>query len=81
MSKISLCSYLYLEKVAAAEQVGEQRGRRATVLEILTDKFQDLPASIRARVEALTIEQLSTLGKISSNFHSIDDLNNWLDQA
>jgi hypothetical protein len=76
-------SPLYLEKIAAAEQVGEkrgeQRGRREVVLLLLAQKFDSLPTDLKTRIEALSMEQLQSLTTSLFQFVAIDDLSNWLD--
>ena len=77
-------SPLYLEKIAAAEQVGEQRGeekgRRELVLLLLTQKFDPFPTDLKTRIEALNVEQFQSLTTSLFQFASITDLSNWLDR-
>jgi predicted transposase YdaD len=80
-------SPIYLEKIAAAEQVGEQRGeergeqrgRREVVLLLLTQKFDPLPTDLKTRIEALNVEQFQSLTTSLFQFDSITDLSDWLD--
>jgi Domain of unknown function (DUF4351) len=86
-------SPLYLEKIAAAEQVGEQRGerrgeqlgrlqeRRDMVLMLLSQKFDSLPADLLARVESLSFEQLQTLTGSVLSLSSISELSTWLNTS
>ncbi len=68
-------SPLYLEKIAAAEQVG----RREMVVLFLTEKFNPVPPELIAQVEALDVEQFQSLANSVFRFSSIADLSNWLD--
>jgi Domain of unknown function (DUF4351) len=69
-------SPLYIEKIAAAEQVG----RRQMVNLFLTEQFSPVPSELIARVEALNDEQFQSLATSVFRFSSIDDLSNWLDR-
>jgi hypothetical protein len=77
-------SPLYLEKITAAEQVGEQRGkesgRREVVLLLLAQKFDSFPTELKTRIEALNVEQFQSLTTSLFQFASIADLSNWLDR-
>jgi Domain of unknown function (DUF4351) len=77
-------SPIYLEKIAAAEQIGEQRGRlqerREMVNLFLTEQFSPIPSELIARVEALNAEQFQSLATSVFRFSSIADLSNWLDR-
>jgi Domain of unknown function (DUF4351) len=70
-------SPLYLEKIAAAEQVG----RRQMVILFLTEKFNPAPPELISRVEALSVEQFQSLATSVFHFSSIDDLSNWLNRV
>jgi hypothetical protein len=76
-------SPLYLEKIAAAEQAGEQRGRlqerREMVVLFITEKFNPAPPELISRVEALNVEQFQSLATSVFRFSSITDLSDWLD--
>jgi Domain of unknown function (DUF4351) len=78
-------SPLYLEKIAAAEQIGEQRGRlqerREMVILFLTEQFSPVPRELIDRVEALNVEQFQSLAASVFRFSSIADLSNWLDRS
>jgi hypothetical protein len=69
-------SPLYIEKIAAAEQVG----RRQMVNLFLTEQFSPVPPELIARVEALNAEQFQSLATSVFRFSSIADLSNWLDR-
>jgi Domain of unknown function (DUF4351) len=68
-------SPLYLERIAAAEQVGEQR----MLLRILEQRFTLLPSELVNRIESLGLEQLQSLVHSVFTFSSIEELSNWLD--
>jgi hypothetical protein len=70
-------SPLYLEKIAAAEQVG----RRQMVILFLTEKFNPAPPELISRVEALNVEQFQSLATSVFHFSSIEDLSNWLNRV
>lgn len=72
-------SPLYLEKIAAAEQRGEQLGTTKLVILLLTQKFEALPPRLLAQIESLSLEQLQVLASNTSSLSSIEDLSNWLD--
>lgn len=77
-------SPLYLEKIAAAEQVGEQRGRlqerREMVNLFLTEQFSPVPSELIDRIEALNVEQFQSLAASVFRFTSLTDLTDWLDR-
>jgi Domain of unknown function (DUF4351) len=74
---------LYLKKIAAAEQVGEQHSRLQKRLEMvilfLTEQFSTVLPELIARVKDLSIEQFQSLATSVFRFTSITDLTNWLD--
>jgi hypothetical protein len=76
-------SPLYLERIAAAEQIGEQRGRtkacQEIVLLLLVQKIGSLPSTLMSRIEALSMEQLQALTGSVLSLSSIEELSNWLD--
>ena len=69
--------------ITSIERMGIEKGRiqgqRDMLFDFLNQKFNDLPASIKNRVEALGSEQIQTLGKAVLGFSSINDLTAWLD--
>jgi hypothetical protein len=75
-------SPLYLEKIQAAERVGEERGEvRASltlILRQLTRRVGDISPQLQARVEALPLARLEELGEALLDFSSVADLETWL---
>jgi Domain of unknown function (DUF4351) len=76
-------SPLYLEKLQAAEQIGEQRGeingRQDFVLRLLKKRVGDVSAEVLARVMELSLEQLEDLYDAALDFNQMSDLTAWLD--
>ncbi len=76
-------SPLYLEKIAAAERVGEQRGElrgeQRTVILLLMQKFDVLPNDLVTQIESLNQEQLQSLIAAVLSLSLIADLSDWLD--
>jgi len=66
------------------EQRGEQRGRlqeaRSLITRLLKKRFGELPLTISSEIENLTIEGLESLGEDFLDFHSLEDLSNWLEK-
>jgi hypothetical protein len=77
-------SPLYLEKIAAAERVGEQRGElrgeQRTVILLLMQKFDVLPNDLVAQIESLNQAQLQSLIAAVLSLSSIADLSDWLNR-
>ena len=83
-------SPLFLEKLQAAELVGEQRGEvngknqgrveeaRSLVLRQLTRKLGNISPSLLVNIEALSLERVELLGEDLLDFTSIDNLEQWL---
>ena len=76
-------SPLYLEKLQAAEQIGEQRGeingRQDFVLRLLKKRVGDVSTEVLAKVMELSLEQLEDLYDAALDFTQISDLTAWLD--
>jgi Domain of unknown function (DUF4351) len=77
-------SPLYLEKLQAAEQIGEQRGeingRQDFVLRLLKKRVGDVSTEILARVMELSLEQLEDLYDAALDFTQMSDLTDWLER-
>jgi hypothetical protein len=85
-------SPLYLEKIQAAELVGEQRGEvkgntqgrveeaRGLVIRQLTRKLGTVGSPLLEKIQSLPLEQLELLGEDLLDFTSIDNLEQWLSQ-
>ena len=83
-------SPLYLEKIQAAELVGEQRGEVkgknqgrveeaiGLVTRQLTRKLGNVSPELLARIEALSLERVELLGEDLLDFTSIANLEQWL---
>jgi Domain of unknown function (DUF4351) len=76
-------SPLYLEKLQAAEQIGEQRGeingRQDFVLRLLKNRLGVVSADLLAKVMELSLEQLENLYDAALDFSKVSDLTAWLD--
>jgi Domain of unknown function (DUF4351) len=77
-------SPLYLEKIQAAELLGEQRGEvkeaQALILRLLKRRVRILPVELETRIKTLPLAQLEELGEALLDFSSLDDLEFWLSQ-
>ncbi len=87
-------SPLFLEKLQAAELVGEQRGEvngktqgrvegrveeaRALVIRQLTRKLGNISPNLLTEIEALSLERVESLGEDLLDFTSITELEQWL---
>jgi Domain of unknown function (DUF4351) len=87
-------SPLFLEKLQAAELVGEQRGEqrgevkgknqgrveeaRSLVIRQLTRKLGSISPLLLVKIEALSLERVELLGEDLLDFTSIDNLEQWL---
>jgi Domain of unknown function (DUF4351) len=76
-------SPLYLEKIHAAELVGEQRGevkgQQELVLRQLTRRVGNVSPELEVQVKLLPLELLENLGEALLDFSQIEDLISWLD--
>ncbi len=72
-------SPLYLEKLQAAEQVGEVRHAQAQTLRLLNRRVSDVSADILARVKVLPLDRLDDLHDAALDFTQVSDLIAWLD--
>ena len=72
-------SPLYLEKLQAAEQVGEVRHAQAQTVRLLSRRVGDVSTEILARVNVLPLEQLDDLLDAALDFTNVSDLISWLD--
>ncbi len=89
-------SPLYLEKIQAAERIGEERGRQegemigeargkaegeaGLIMRQLTRRLGSLPDGVLVRIQQLSISQLDELGEALLDFTSLTDLEAWLNQ-
>jgi Domain of unknown function (DUF4351) len=80
-------SPLYLEKLQAAQQVGEHlgeqrgeiKGQQNIVIRLLKRRIGDISAEVLARVTILSLQQLEDLLDAALNFTKVSDLIVWLD--
>jgi predicted transposase YdaD len=76
----------YQEILREGERQGELRGRqegrqeegRSLILKLLTRRVGELSPEVTTQIEALSIEQLETLGEALLDFSKPEDLANWL---
>jgi Domain of unknown function (DUF4351) len=73
-------SPLYLEKIQAAELVGEERGEARMLMRQLNRRFGDIPTELYDRIGQLNVAQLENLGEALFDFKSFVDLEVWLNQ-
>jgi Domain of unknown function (DUF4351) len=79
-------SPLFLEKLQAAEQQGEVKGKnqgrveeaRALVIRLLTRKLGNISPLLLAKIETLPLNRVELLGEDLLDFTSIDNLEAWL---
>jgi predicted transposase YdaD len=69
------------EERAKGRQEGRQDGERFLVLRLLGRQVGEIPGPVRSQVEALSLEQLESLGEALLNFTRLEDLQAWLEQA
>jgi Domain of unknown function (DUF4351) len=70
-------SPLYIERITAAEQVGEQR----MVLRFLEQRFDTLPADLLTRIGSLSPKQLQAMADSVLSLYSVAELSTWLDNS
>jgi predicted transposase YdaD len=63
------------------KEEGQEEGARSLILRLLTRKVGTVSDHEIDRIQALSIDQLETLGEALLNFGSIEDLTAWLDSA
>ena len=85
---------MFLENIQAAELVGEQRGEqrgevkgktqgrveeaRSLVIRLITRKLRNVSPELLAKIEALPLERVESLGEDLLDFTSIANLDQWL---
>jgi Domain of unknown function (DUF4351) len=72
-------SPLYLEKLQAAQQIGEVRHAQAQTLRLLNRRVGDLSADVLAKVNILSLQRLDDLHDAALDFTKVSDLTAWLD--
>ena len=73
-------SPLYLEKIQAAERVGEERGEARLIVRQLTRRFGSININVTTQIQQLSLTQLDDLGDALFDFTSLADLAGWLAQ-
>ena len=81
-SEIMQESVIYQDILAQGEQRGELRGRteeaRSMVTRQLTKRFGTIPVELQARINALPIDLVESLGEALLDFTGMADLEAWL---
>ena len=76
-------SPLFLEKLQAAEERGEVKGRQdegqTLILRQLNRRLGNVSMDVEAKVKALSLLQLEELGESLLDFAQMADLTDWLD--
>jgi predicted transposase YdaD len=76
-------SPLFLEKLQAAEERGEVKGRQderqALILRLLNRRVGNVSSEVETRVKALSLDRLEELGEALLDFDRMTDLLIWLD--
>ena len=67
-----------VERIAKSE--GRAEGGAALLLKQLCKRWGEVPASVREQIQSLQIEQLFELGEAVLDFHTIQDLEDWLER-
>ncbi len=70
---------VYQEARAEGLEIGQQQ-EKALVVKQLARKLGNLSAQTQAKVSALQIDRIESLGEALLNFTSIADLETWLSQ-
>ncbi|NEU75301.1 DUF4351 domain-containing protein [Hassallia byssoidea VB512170] len=64
--------------ITTGERIGYKRGQQELVLRLLQRRVGELPEEVTKEVQALSREQLESLGEALLDFTEIDDLLRWL---
>jgi hypothetical protein len=67
-----------MQIVTSWMQQGIEQVEKGIVLRQLTRRFVELPASMRSKIEALSLTQVEALGDALLDFQTIADLEAWL---
>ncbi len=67
-----------VERIAKSE--GRTEGGATLLLKQLCKRWGEIPASVREQIQALQIEQLFELGEAVLDFHTVQDLEDWLER-
>ena len=85
--ELMMQSVIYREILAEGELIGEKRGKqegerhgRLTLIRrMLNRRFAFLPKHVKTGVAKLSASQLDRLGEALLDFHSVDEITDWLD--
>jgi predicted transposase YdaD len=69
---------VYQEAFQEGEQAGEQAGESRLVLRLLSRRIGDLSPEMRSQIQALSLQQLESLGEALLDFSKPSDLQDWL---
>lgn len=69
---------VYQEALQEGRQEGEQAGESRLVLRLLSRRIGELSPEMRSQIQALSLQQLETLGEALLDFSQPSDLENWL---
>ena len=76
-------SVIYQDILAQGEQKGRTEGRteeaRSIITRLLTKRFGSLSIELRAKINALEIDRVESLGEDLLDFKTINDLLVWFD--
>jgi Domain of unknown function (DUF4351) len=64
--------------ITSVEEIGFERGERSLIRRQLVRRVGELPQPIQTQVEALSLEQVETLGEALLDFTNMTDLEAWL---
>jgi len=70
---------VYQEAKAEGLEIGQQQ-EKALVLKLLARKLGDISSQTQAKVSALPIDRIESLGEALLDFSSLSDLESWLSQ-
>ncbi|NET56472.1 MAG: Rpn family recombination-promoting nuclease/putative transposase [Symploca sp. SIO2E6] len=79
-SKLSTQEFETQLKIEQAEIRGKEKGQRNLLLRQLESRFGEMSASVMAKIEELTAQDLERLGEAMWDFNSSEDLRNWLQE-
>ena len=66
--------------VTSVERIAKSEGGATLLLKQLCKRWGEVPAPVREQIQALQIEQLFELGEAVLDFHTIQDLEDWLER-
>jgi Domain of unknown function (DUF4351) len=72
-----------LEDTCVYQDIQEEvrvKDRQELILRLLTNRLGNLPEPLKARISAMSLDQLEALFEVFFNFHEIAELDSWLAQ-